>query len=303
MTTPTITASTAYGTFTRQTSHEYTHIVVSINEGTDNNAFSWHGSEKAAQAGLRKAQTYYPNGTFAIVAITAAKPAAPVADEHDSGQHSPRNPFCMKCSADAASEAETASETTSPLGTATDQGLVARGSVLTRAEARQLAGRQDIVLRQVGKRLTHYSKADRKDDSLARTLCGVPINGAGQNWLPMDLVGPADLTCPTCRAASRKQDRAGGTPETTETASAASEPQSAVPASEAVPQAAESTDPSPITTSGQAARKRQLPECPGSWQDDHLRLDGSKNAVCAHCGNTLRTVLYGAHLQRHWLVV
>lgn len=231
----TITATTPLGTFTRRTDNAYTHIIVDADTKT---ALRWSGNANASEAKNAKVvadgiRYFQKTRTTKVVAFPIGTAAVP--DAHDSGQHAKANPFCMKCSADKAAQAERSSETTVPLGTpeshearidrlnsrraaqaraaATEAAPVAsqeqldqlqaaheQAGVLTRAEARALVG-TDTILRQVGKSLAHAIKADRKDDTLARTLCGVPINGAAQNWLAL---GVGLTNCPTCNQAARK---------------------------------------------------------------------------------------------------
>jgi hypothetical protein len=173
MTKPIVTARTAIGTFTRRTYNAYTHIIVDTGSGQ---ALRWSGNVNASDTknaqvaadGVRYfkrllgAENYLDIVAFPIVAEAPAAIDVPLP-------------------ADAEPTV-----------------IVPNGDVLTREEARAMVGH--ITVRQLSKSLVHDIKADRKDDTMARTFCGVPINGAAQHWL----VSMNSVSCPTCQKAAVK---------------------------------------------------------------------------------------------------
>jgi hypothetical protein len=224
MTKPILTAHTAYGTFTRQTDRPYTHLVIFLPAEGQGEAeqCSWHLTESAAFAQSRKLAKLNSDrnlvpGQYAVAAIEHPAPSQEVVPSTTVMDTEPGSPAAaLKAELAAASETETTpvdtettpepQETTEAVATADEptdnlSDYVTPGEVLTRENAVGLVD-TDWLVRQVGKALTHKVKLDKKDPTLARTLCGVPVHGASQNWLAIQ---PVDgLTCPTCRAAAAK---------------------------------------------------------------------------------------------------
>lgn len=203
-----LTAHTAYGTFTRQTDRPYTSVLVFVPAAGlgEPEAVSWHLTAGAAhkaqirQAHLDNALNRTP-GQYAVCAIEH-----PAVEEGSPAAALKAELAAERTIQPASPEAETfEASLDGPVVEPEATPAVVPGEVLTREEAVALVG-TDWLVRQVGKSFTHQVKLDRKDDTLARTLCGVPVHGAAQNWLAIQ---PVDgLTCPTCQKASAKLAKA-----------------------------------------------------------------------------------------------
>jgi hypothetical protein len=187
----TLTATTPFGTFTRDTHTAYTHVAIFSGDirlvgsagiaarrkglpTTVEFGAVWSRSERNA----RKAKIgYSPNakleGVFPVDALAPAVAAMFVVPEPTPEP-----------------EPEPVVEQTHV------------ESVLTREEALWMIN-TSYTARQVGKSYTHQLKHDRKDETLARTYCGVPVKGASQNWLRTS----DSLSCPTCVATKAKLAR------------------------------------------------------------------------------------------------
>lgn len=204
----TLTTTTPFGTFSRSTDTMYTHVAVFTKEGgiglrgaalvaaqrkglptTTEFDTVWSRSE----ANARKAKGPYQAtlvGVFPVDQDTDAMLAEAIAAQAPAPE-----PVV-----EPTTEPELASqEQLDELDQAFEDKL--KGEVLTRQEAANLIGTSRLF-KQVGKVYTHRIKADKKDPNLARTLCGVPINGAAQNWLFLNL--DEQPSCLTCQQTSTK---------------------------------------------------------------------------------------------------
>lgn len=231
----TLTATTPFGTFTRTTDTVYTHVAVftapsgirlvgaagiaAARKGlptTTEYGTVWSRSERNA----RKAKMGYNSdavllGVFpvdqdaakdeadATLAALIEQAQAPVIDEPTPTMANPEwepEPVAEPSTDDEILERYADELASQEQLDELNDAQVDKGELLTRQEAASLIGAAGVV-KQVGKALTHRIKADRKDPTLARTLCGVPIHGAANNWL---WLGDWDLTCKTCVATEAK---------------------------------------------------------------------------------------------------